>query len=72
MKANVQARLDRRSQIALERLVHRLVGALPARWVSDLYSVRIGRGYRALGAMEGSTVVRFRIGSQAKCDRLLG
>jgi hypothetical protein len=39
---------------------------------SNVYSVRIGLGYRALGVMEGSTVVWFWIGSHAECDRLLG
>jgi len=29
---------------------------------SDIYSVRIGLGYRALGVMEGSTVIWFWIG----------
>jgi hypothetical protein len=39
---------------------------------SNIYSVRIGLGYRALGVMEGSTVVWFWIGSHAECDRVLG
>ena len=39
---------------------------------SDVYSVRIGLGYRALGVMEESSVVWFWIGSHAECDRLLG
>ena len=39
---------------------------------SNIYSVRIGLGYRALGVMEGSTIVWFWIGSHAECDRLLG
>ena len=39
---------------------------------SNVYSVRIGLGSRALGVMEGSTVVWFWIGSHAECDRLLG
>jgi hypothetical protein len=39
---------------------------------ANIYSVRIGLGYRALGVMEGSTVVWFWIGSHADCDRLLG
>ena len=39
---------------------------------SDIYSVRIGLGYRALGVMEGSTGVWFWIGSHSDCDRLLG
>jgi len=38
----------------------------------NVYSVRIGLGYRALGVMEGSIVVWFWIGSHAECDRLLG
>jgi hypothetical protein len=38
----------------------------------NIYSVRIGLGYRALGVMEGATVVWFWIGSHADCDRLLG
>ena len=38
----------------------------------NIYSVRIGLGYPALGVMEGSTVVWFWIGSHAQCDRLLG
>ncbi len=39
---------------------------------SNIYSVRIGLGYRALGVLEGATVVWFWIGSHADCDRLLG
>jgi hypothetical protein len=38
----------------------------------NVYSVRIGLGYRALGVMERSIVVWFWIGSHAECDRLLG
>lgn len=36
-----------------------------------LYSVRIGRGYRAVGLLEGDTVYWFWIGSHADYDRLL-
>ena len=39
---------------------------------SNVYSVRIGLGYRALGVKEGSTVVWSWIGSHAECDHLLG
>jgi hypothetical protein len=39
---------------------------------SNIYSVRIGLGYRALGIMDGSTIVWFWIGSHAECERLLG
>ena len=38
----------------------------------NIYSVRIGLGYRALGVMEGSAIVWFWIGSHADCDHLLG
>jgi hypothetical protein len=36
----------------------------------NVYSVRIGLGYRALGTLEGSTVLWFWIGSHADYDRL--
>ena len=39
---------------------------------SNIYSVRVGLGYRALGVLDGSTIVWFWIGSHAECDRLLG
>ena len=38
---------------------------------SNTFSVRIGLGYRALGVMEGSTIIWFWIGSHADCDRLI-
>ena len=34
-----------------------------------IYSVRIGVGYRALGAIKGNRMVWFRIGSHADYDR---
>jgi len=37
----------------------------------QIYSVRIGLGYRALGAMKGNRVVWFWIGSHADYDRKL-
>lgn len=36
----------------------------------QIYSVRIGLGYRALGAMKGSRIVWFWIGSHADYDRM--
>ena len=36
-----------------------------------IYSVRVGLGYRALGAMAGDTVTWFWIGSHAEYDKLL-
>lgn len=36
-----------------------------------VYSVRIGRGWRALGYKADDTMIRFWIGSHAEYDRLL-
>ena len=36
----------------------------------NVYSVRVGLGYRALGVLDGSTVTWFWIGSHAEYDRL--
>ena len=36
----------------------------------NIYSVRIGLGYRALGLLEGSIVTWFWIGSHAEYDRI--
>lgn len=38
---------------------------------NNIFSVRIGLGYRALGVLEASTIVWFWIGSHADCDRLI-
>ena len=38
---------------------------------SNTYSVRVSLGYRALGVMEGSTIVWFWIGTHAEYDRLI-
>lgn len=37
----------------------------------DVYSVRVGLGYRALDLLEGSVIVWFWIGSHADYDRLI-
>jgi hypothetical protein len=36
----------------------------------NVYSVRVGLGYRALAVLEGSVVIWFWIGSHAEYDRL--
>jgi hypothetical protein len=38
----------------------------------NLYSVRIGLGWRALGLLAGNTITWFRIGSPAEYDTLVG
>lgn len=36
-----------------------------------MYSARVGIGYRAVGSLDGNTVVWFWIGSHAEYDKLL-
>lgn len=36
-----------------------------------IYSARVGRGYRALGMLDGDTVIWYWIGSHAEYDRIL-
>jgi hypothetical protein len=36
-----------------------------------VYSARVGRGYRALGVLDGDTVIWYWIGSHAEYDRML-
>lgn len=36
-----------------------------------IYSARVGIGYRALGTLDGDTVIWFWIGSHAEYDKLL-
>ena len=43
----------------------------PIRGHVGLYSVRVGRGWRALGRLEGDTVTWFWIGSHAEYDGLI-
>ncbi|WP_442951447.1 ParE family toxin-like protein [Oscillatoria sp. CS-180] len=37
-----------------------------------IYSARINKSYRALGQLDGDTVIWFWVGSHAEYDRLLG
>lgn len=39
--------------------------------IEPIYSVRVARGYRALGLLEGNEMTWFWIGSHAGYDRLL-
>ncbi len=43
----------------------------PVNTQQSIYSVRIGRGYRALGLLRGDTVVWFWIGTHDEYERLL-
>lgn len=44
----------------------------PIQGNTGLYSVRVGRGWRALGRLEGDTITWFWIGSHADYDGLIG
>lgn len=37
-----------------------------------MYSVRVGRGYRAVGLLEGDTITWFWIGTHQEYDQLIG
>jgi hypothetical protein len=39
---------------------------------TDLYSVRVGKSYRALGTMTGDTITWFWIGSHAEYNQMIG
>ncbi len=38
---------------------------------NDIYSVRVGRGYRALGRLDGSDMVWFWIGPHDEYDKMI-
>jgi hypothetical protein len=44
----------------------------PVRGQPGLWSVRVGRGWRALGRVDGDTITWFWIGSHADYDGLIG
>lgn len=44
----------------------------PIQGHDNLYSVRVGRGYRALGSLAEGNMTWFWIGSHADYDKLLG
>ena len=43
----------------------------PVHPTQPVYSARVGRGYRALGILDGDTVIWYWIGSHAEYDRIL-
>ncbi len=40
--------------------------------VNNIYSIRIGLGYRALGTVEGEDIIWFWVGSHSDYDKLIG
>ena len=50
---------------------HRSLRFKPVHTVLPIYSVRIGKGYRALGQKDETGIVWFWVGSHADYDKLL-
>jgi len=55
-----------------ENPAHPGVRFKPIQGQDGLYSARVGRGWRALGRLDGDTVTWFWIGSHADYDALIG
>ena len=67
----IQARARRAYQLFQDHPEHPSLRFKKVDPLENVYSVRIGLGYRALGVLEGSTIVWFWIGSHANYDRLI-
>jgi hypothetical protein len=68
---DVQVRARRAYRLFREKPEHPSLRFKKVADSENIYSVRIGLGYRALGVLEGSTIVWFWIGSHADYDRLV-
>ena len=67
----VQVQARRAYQVWLTNPSHPGLRFKPIQGHEGLYSVRVGRGWRALGRLEGNTVTWFWIGSHADYDGLV-
>jgi hypothetical protein len=65
----IQAQARRAYRIFREKPSHPSLRFKKVDPLENVYSVRIGLGYRALGVLEGSVVIWFWIGSHAEYDR---
>jgi hypothetical protein len=70
LPASVRLRADRAYRLFKRNPSHR---GLNFKKVDEpnIYSVRIGRGYRAFGQMDGAEIVWFWIGPHGEYDKLL-
>ncbi len=68
---DIQVRARRAYHLFREKPEHPSLRFKKVGNLEDVYSVRIGLGYRALGVLQGSTIVWFWIGSHADYDRLI-
>ena len=67
----IQARARRAYRLFRDHPEHPSLRFKKVAQLENVYSVRIGLGYRALGVLEGSTVIWFWIGSHADYDRMI-
>jgi len=68
---DIQARARRAYELFRQHPEHPSLRFKKVAQLENVYSVRIGLGYRALGVLEGSTVIWFWIGSHADYDRMI-
>ena len=67
----VQLRAKRAYQLFRQNPSHPGLNFKKVDEVSNIYSARVGLGYRALGQIEGSDIIWFWIGPHAEYDKLL-
>ena len=67
----VQAQARRAYRLFLADPGHPSLRFKKVEQTENVYSVRIGLGYRALGVLQGSVITWFWIGSHADYDRLV-
>ena len=68
---NIQQRARKNFRLWQENQRHPAVRFKQIRPNQPIYSARIGLGWRALGLLEGDTVIWFWIGSHSDYDRLI-
>jgi hypothetical protein len=72
LPAEIQEQARRAYRLWSANPAHPSLRFKPIHGHDRLYSVRVGRGWRALGRLEAGTVTWFWIGSHAEYDGLIG
>jgi mRNA-degrading endonuclease RelE of RelBE toxin-antitoxin system len=71
LPAAIQQQARRTYQLFRENPAHPSLNFKEVDDNENIYSVRIGRGYRALGKLDGAEVVWFWIGAHSEYDKLI-
>ena len=71
LPAEIQAAAREAYRLFSDNPSHPSLRFKPVQGTRDVYSARVSYGYRALGLVDGNTVVWFWIGSHADYDKLL-